>query len=123
MHVRLEPVVRLADRRRGERVRGGDVRAGGEVLAVQAEHDLGPRQVQQVGIAGEVARMVAEALAPVRVLAADLALDHHAPRPVEDGDPFGEKPFQSVACAAQETVRLPPKEVREPVLAGSLGVW
>ena len=48
--------------------------------------DLRPRQVEQVGVAGDVARVVAEALAAVGLLAADLALDQHAPGAVEDRD-------------------------------------
>jgi hypothetical protein len=78
-----ELVVRLADPRRGEGVRGRDVRAGGEVAPVDVEDDLGPRQVEQVGIARDVAGMVAEAFAPIGILSAHVALDEHAPRPVE----------------------------------------
>ena len=64
----LERVVGLADRRGGERVRGGDVRAGLEVRAVDRGHDLGPRDVEEIRVAGDVARMVAEALAAVGLL-------------------------------------------------------
>ena len=89
----LQPVVGLADARRGERVRRRDVGAGLEVAPVDVAHDLRPREVQQVGIAGDVVRMVAEALAAVRLLPADVALDQHAPRAVEHGDPLAEKGF------------------------------
>ena len=88
--VGAERVVRLADRRRREGVRRRDVGAGREVVVVDPRDDLGPRDVQQVGIAGDVVRVVAEPLAAVRLLAAQLALDEDAPRPVEDGDPFAE---------------------------------
>ena len=59
----LEPVVGLADRRRRERVGRRDVGAGGEVRIVHRTDDLGLRQVQQIGIVEQVARMVGEALA------------------------------------------------------------
>ena len=55
VHRALEPVVRLADRGRRERVRRRDVGAGREVAAVDVEDDVGPRQVEQVGIAGDLA--------------------------------------------------------------------
>ena len=54
------------------------------------DDDVRPREVQQVGIARDVARMVAEALAAVRLLAAHLALDQHAPGAVEHRDPLAE---------------------------------
>jgi hypothetical protein len=89
----LEPVVGLADARRGERVRRGDVGAGLEVAPVDVRDDLRPRQVEHVGVAGDVVRMFPEALAAVRILPTDVALDEHAPRAVEDGDPLPEKTF------------------------------
>ena len=52
--VRLEAVVGLPDRGRREGVRRRDVGAGGEVLPVDVEHDLRPRDVEQVGIAGDI---------------------------------------------------------------------
>ena len=75
----LQAVVGLADARRGERVRRRDVRAGLEVAPVDVEDDLRPGEVQEVGIARDVARMVAEPLAPVGLLPAHVALDQHAP--------------------------------------------
>ena len=61
----LEPVVGLADAGRREGVRRRDVGAGGEVPPVDVEDDVRPGQVEQVGVAGDVARVVAEALAAV----------------------------------------------------------
>jgi hypothetical protein len=95
--VRLEGVVGLPDRRRRKGVRRGDVGAGGEVLPVDVEHDLGPGQVEQVGIAGDVAQVVLEALAPVGLLPTHLALDQDAPGAVEHGDPLAEEGFESCA--------------------------
>ena len=95
--VRAERVVRLADRRRRERVRRRDVGAGLEVVVVDPGDDLRPRDVQQVGVAGDVVRVVAEALAAVGLLPAQLALDEHAPGAVEDGDPLAEDCFESLA--------------------------
>ena len=89
----LQAVVGLADASRGERVRRRDVGAGVEVAAVDSGDDLRPREVQQIGVARDVMRVVAEALAAVRVLPAHVALDEHAPGAVEDGDPLAEESF------------------------------
>jgi hypothetical protein len=64
---------------------------------VDVEDYVGTREVQQVGIAGDVAGMVPEPLATIRVLALHLALDEHAPRAVEHRDPLGEDCFESCA--------------------------
>src|SRR5205814_2294952 len=91
----------------GEGVRGRDVGAGREVPAVDVEHDLRPRQVEEVRIAGDVAGMVLEALAAIRLLAADVTLDENAPRAVEQGDPLGEDGFQSCARVLHPLFLLP----------------
>ena len=123
VRVILEPVVRLADRRRGEGVRRRDVGAGGEVVAVNAEDDLGARQVEQVRIARDVARVVLEPLAAVGLLTLELALDEHAPRAVEHGDALAEDGFESCARVLQFGSLLLPKENRTLRKArGSLGV-
>jgi hypothetical protein len=62
---------------------------------VDVAHDLRPRQVEQVRVAGDVERVVAEALAAVLLLAADALLDQHAPGAVEDGDALREDGFES----------------------------
>ena len=89
----LQFVVGLADPRGGERVRRRDVGAGLEVAPVDVADDFRPRQVQEVGIAGDVLRMFGEALAAVGILTADIALDEHAPGPVEDDDPLPQEAF------------------------------
>ena len=116
MHdVRVERVVGLADRRRRERVRRRDVRARLEVVVVDPRDDLRPRDVQQIGVAGDVVRVVAEPLAAVRLLAAQLALDQHAPGAVEDGDPLAEDCFESLTRIRHSSrSRLPPPGAREP---------
>ena len=89
-----------------------------------AENDLGPRQVEQVGIACKVAGMVLEPLAPVGLLALDLALDEHAPRTVEHRDALAEDGFESCARVLQVGSLLRPRENRTLRKArGSLGVW
>ncbi len=93
----LERVVGLPDRRRRERVGRRDVGARGEVLVVDAGDHLRPGEVEQVGIAGDVARMLAEALAAIGLLAAHLLLQEHAPGAVEDGDPLAEDGFECLA--------------------------
>ena len=108
----LERIVGLCDRRRGEGVRRRDVGARGEVVVVDLRDDLRSRHVEQIGIARHVARMVAEPLAAVRLLAAHLPLDQDAPGAVEDRDPVAE---DCVDCGARvrHSLSLPPTEVRE----------
>ena len=48
--------------------------------------DLRIREVEQVGVARHVARVVAEPFAAVRLLPAHVALDQHPPRAVEEHD-------------------------------------
>ena len=96
-HRRLERVVGLADARRREGVRGRDVRAGLEVGAMDALDDLRARQVEQVGIALDVPRVLAEALAAPLLLGQPAVLEQDAPRAVEHGDPLGEECFESFA--------------------------
>ena len=55
-----EVVVGLADRRRRERVRRRDVRAGREVRVMDLRDELGPAQVEEVGVALDVAPVVAK---------------------------------------------------------------
>ena len=77
----------------------GQADYGLEVRVVDAEHDVRPRDVEQVGVARDVARVIAEALAAIRLLAAHLALDEHAPGAVEDGDPLVQQRSQSLRDA------------------------
>ena len=85
----LEPVVGLADRRRRERVGRRDVGAGCEVLPVHVEDDVRSGQVQDVRIALDVPRVVAESLAAVVGVVEPLPLEHRAPGAVEHEDALG----------------------------------
>ena len=58
---------------------------------VDLRDDLRLREVQEVGVALDVARVVAEALAAVLLLGEPAPVDEHAPRAVEDEDPLGEE--------------------------------
>jgi hypothetical protein len=84
----LEPVVGLADPRRRERVRRRNVAAGGEVGLVDRAHDVRPRQVEQIRIVQQVARVVGEPLAAEVGLVEAAVLQEHAPGTVEHEDPF-----------------------------------
>ena len=95
-------VVGLTDPRGGERVRRRDVRTGGEVGVVDLGHELRPRQVEEVGIALDVARVVAKALAAVLVLRELAPVDEHTPGAVEDEDPLGEKVLELFADVLHE---------------------
>ena len=101
----LEPVVRLADRRRRERVRRRDVGAGGEVGVVHLSHDVGPRQVEQVGVVQEVAPVAREALAAEVGLVQAAVLEQHPPRPVEHEDALGCEPCD-LLCGVARVVAI-----------------
>ena len=118
----LEPVVRLADRGRGERVRRRDVRAGCQVPPVDVEHEVGARQVEQVRIAGDVLGMIGEAFTPVLLRVEPRVLDHRAPGAVEHEDPLVQKCCKAV-CALFTSSRGLPKEDGSRRLASSLGVF
>ena len=89
--------------------------------------ERGLREVEKVGVAAHVARVLREALAPVLLFREAALVDEHAPRPVEDEDPLGEKLFQVFACvlhAAPSKCNDSRLRGREPGrLSGSLGVW
>ena len=85
-HPAFEPIVRLRDRRRVERVGADDVGAGLEIGIVDRANDVGPRQHQEVVVALEVVRMAGEAGAAIVGLAEPVALDHRAHRAVQDQD-------------------------------------
>ena len=50
--------------------------------------ELGPRQVQEVGVAGNVERVVAKALAAVVLGRETGPVEHRSPRTVEHEDPL-----------------------------------
>ena len=52
-------------------------------------HDLGRGQVEEIGVALDVARVVAEALAAVLLLGEPAPVDEHAPGAVEHDDALG----------------------------------
>ncbi len=89
----LQCVIRLPDRRRGERVGRRDVRAGLEIGVVDPRDDLGRGQVEEIGITFDVVRVLAKLLAPVLLLREPAAMDEHTPGPVEDHDSLGEELF------------------------------
>src|SRR5439155_26350415 len=94
--------------------------AGGEIVAVDAEDDLGPRQVEQVRVASVVARMVLEPVAPVGLLAPHLALDEHAPGAVEYRDALAEDGFESCARVLQfGSLPLPTAPLAVPLKGGA----
>jgi hypothetical protein len=86
---------------------------------MDALDDLRLRQVEQVGIALHVPRVLPEPLAPPLLLGQAPVLEQYAPRAVEDRDPFGEECFKSVARVLQ-TVRLLAQGPREPGARGAL---
>ena len=81
----------------------------------------GLREVEEVGVALDVARVLAEALAAVLLLGELPPVDEHAPRPVEDEDPLGEQLLDLCGRPSRIGSRLESREPGRP--AGSLGVW
>ena len=95
----LERVVPLADARRGEGVRRGEVGAGREVRIVDLGDDLRPGEVQQIRVAPDVARVLPEQLTAVALLREPTAVDEHAPGAVVDDDALVEDLAKLVDCA------------------------
>src|SRR5690606_30934979 len=84
-HQVLGAVVRLRDGRRVERVGGGDVRPGGEVLPVDVTDHVRAGQLEEVEVTAVAPRGVGSVEAEVVLGQVDL-LEHRAPGPVEDQD-------------------------------------
>ena len=89
--VRLEAVVALGDGGRAERVGLDEVGAGGEVGVVDAGHDVGLRQHQDVGVALQVVAVIGEAGAAVVGIREAVPLHHRPHRAIEDEDAAGEE--------------------------------
>ena len=87
----LEPVVGLPDRGRRERVGGRDQRTGVEVGAMDVEDDVRAREVQEIRIALDVLRVLAESLSPVVRVLEVKPLEHRSPGAVEHDDALAEK--------------------------------
>jgi len=64
---------------------------------------VGPGEVEQVGIPGHLARVVAEALAAVVGRGQPPGLDRGPVGAVEHEDPLLEQPFEQVAHASEGT--------------------
>ena len=103
----LERVVPLADARRGERVRRGQVCAGREVRVVDLGDDVRLREVQQVRVALHVTRVIAEQLAAILRLRQPAAVDEHPPRPVVHDDSAVED-LPQLIDRAHSSPRRPP---------------
>ena len=91
---RIEAVVRLRDPGRGKRVRGQDVRSGLEIAGVDGADGRRLGEAQQVAVAAQVGRVVAEALTSEVGLGELVGLEHRAHRAVEDEDPLAKEAGQ-----------------------------
>ena len=97
---------------------------GAEVRVVDLGDDVRLRDVEEVGVALDVAPVVAEPLAPVVGLRQPSPVDEHAPRAVVDGDPPIEDLSQLVGRAHVVSLGSLSRERTRPWVArGSLGVW
>ncbi len=88
---RLELVVGLRDRRRGEAVGLDDVRARGEILVVDPRDHVRAREDQDLVVPLQVVGVLAEALAAIVRLGQAVALDHRAHGTVQDENPAAEQ--------------------------------
>ncbi len=93
-----------------------------KVFVVAMSAPAAKRQVEQVGIAGDVTRVILEPLAAVGLFALDLPLDEDAPGAVEHGDPLGEDGFESRAGVLHSCSVLPRENGASLGRTGSLGV-
>ena len=114
--VALERVVGLADRGGRERVRRREIRAGGEVRVVDLGHELRAREVQEIRVALDVVRVLAQEVAAILHLREAAPVDEHAPRPVVDRDATVEDLFQLVDRAHSS-----PSGCRTPVKGPAVG--
>jgi hypothetical protein len=89
----------LRDPRSGEGVGLDDVRAGVEIGAVNAFDDVRACEYEDVVVAAQVARVIAEGIAPVVRLGEGVSLKHGAPRTVEDEDSLGEQTLEPLLHA------------------------
>jgi hypothetical protein len=122
-HFRLQPVVGLRDARRVESVGFDDVGAGFEKRVVDRRDDGGLGQDQQVVVALQIARMVAESAgrrAAKVGLAELLSLDHSAHRAVEDEDAFPQQALQQFGLVGRRH-RCAESEIRSIVRGGLFG--
>ncbi len=83
----LQPIVGLGDARGGERVGRDDVGAGSQVRVMDRANHVGTGKAQQVVVAADVARVVAEALAAEVGLGQAVTLDEGARGSVEHENP------------------------------------
>jgi hypothetical protein len=90
-HEFLHAVVGHGDGRGAEGVRLDDVRAGGDVLAVDLPDDFRLRDAKQVVVALHVAGPVCKLLAAIVGLLQFIALHHRAHRSVENEDAVGKQ--------------------------------
>ncbi len=88
-------IVILRDGRGREGVGLGNVGTGRIILIVQVGDDIRPRQAQDIVIPLHLALVPREALAEEIGFIQAAALDHHAPRAIEDQDALFRGLFQS----------------------------
>ena len=119
----LEAVIGLADRGGREGVRRRDVGARVEVRAMGLGDDLRPRQVEQVGIALDLAVVVTEPLAAEVLLAEAASLEQHAPGAVEHDDALVEQRPQSRLGLRHQRLPCRPERSGAAAPTGSLGVF
>ena len=84
-----------------------DVGAGFKILLVNLADHVGPGELQQLVVAFQGFRVVAETLAAIVVLAEPVALDHRAHRAVEDDDALAQDLGQPRAARVGGRVHWP----------------
>jgi hypothetical protein len=98
-------VVGLGDPRGAERVGLDQVGARGEIRVVDLADHVGAREHEDLVVAAQVARVVAEALAAEVGLAELARLDHRAHRAIDHEDPLGEDPLECASGLGSAALR------------------
>ena len=97
-HDFFHPVIGLGNRGAVESVGLDEVRAGGDVVRMDAADDVRLGENEQVVVAFDIARPILEALPAISRFIQLVPLDHGAHRTIQINDAFGQEGLQRLRC-------------------------